>query len=138
MFLTRDELNSIIDLNLIGKIVADNDAIVDTIISESIEMMKSYLSKHYDSDAIFLQENNSRNLNVLKKLKDIVVYELYTRNPRAMNEVAEKKYVEAVNWLEKLNTGEFADKSLPVPNPDIEPVEMSIRSGSNPKYTSNF
>ena len=138
MFLTSDELNSIVDLNLINKLVAKNNAIVDVVISESVEMMKSYLSKFYDTDAIFSKENNDRNLNVLKKLKDIVVYELYTRNPRAMNEVAEKKYAEAINWLEKLNTGEFADKSLPIPVVESSETQTSIRTGSNTKYQSNF
>ncbi len=137
-FLIEAELKSIVDPNLVNKITVDDSSIVETIISESIDMMKSYLSKYYDTAAIFSKEGTERSLSVLKKLKDIVVYEIYTRNPRSMNEVTEKKYNEAINWLEKLNTGEFSDKSLPVPSKDIEPAEMAIRSGSNSKYTSNF
>ncbi|MCX6232631.1 MAG: DUF1320 family protein [Bacteroidetes bacterium] len=138
MFLTSDELNSIVDISLITKLTADDSDIVDTVIAESIETMKGYLSKYYDTEAIFSKEGDDRSLTVLKKLKDIVVYELYTRNPRSMNEVAEKKYSEAMNWLEKLNTGEFCDKSLPVPVVTAETVPTSVSCGSNPKYKSNF
>lgn len=138
MFLTSDELISIVDHNLVSKLTADNSSIVNTIITESIETMRSYLSKYYDADAIFDKEDTARNINVLKKLKDIVVYEIYTRNPRAMNAVAEKKYNEAINWLEKLNEGKFTDKTLPVPAPEVPSVQTSMRLGSNQKYQSNF
>ena len=138
MFLDIDELKSIVDINLINKITADDDTIVETIISESIDSMKSYLSKYYDTEVIFSKEGTERSLNVLKKLKDIVVYEIYTRNPRSMNEVAEKKYSEAINWLEKLNTGEFSDKSLPIPTVELVETQTSMRTGSNQKYQSNF
>ena len=74
MFLTKEELKTVSDINIVNKIVNMDDTIVADIIAESIDLMKSYLSRYYDAGAIFAQEGENRKKAVLKKLKDIVIY----------------------------------------------------------------
>ena len=142
-FLTKAELKTVSNIPIIDKIINMDDEIVDQIIDESIAIMKSDLSRFYDADAIFSTTGADRHKNVLKKLKDIVIYEIYERHTRETNGVAERRYKEAMYWLEKLNTGEKGDGTLPT-KPD-EPGESDnngstgdTRYGGGKKYGSVY
>ena len=140
-FLVKEELKTVSDINIVNKITNLDDEIVTDIIDESIDLMKSYLSRYYDADAIFEKEGNERKKSVLKKLKDIVIYEIYNRNKWGVDSSTEKSYAEAMNWLEKLNTGEFGDGTLPTkptPGDDIDGTSGDTRFGGNKQYTSIY
>ena len=111
-FLTKAELKTVATIPIIDKLTATDDSIVVEIIEESISLMKGYLSKYYDVTAIFTAEGDERHKTVLKKLKDICIYEIYERHTREQNLVAKRRFEEVMLWLEKLNTGEFYDKTL--------------------------
>jgi hypothetical protein len=140
-FLTKEELKTVSDINIVNKITNMDDEIVSEIIAESIDMMKSYLSRYYDADAIFAQEGAARKKSIVKNLKDIVIYEIYNRNRWGVEPAVERSYIEAVNRLEKLNTGEFGDSTLP-PVPDaVDPgdgTEGDVRFGGNIRYDSTY
>lgn len=142
-FLTKEELKTVSDINIVNKITALDDDIVNDIIDESIALMTSYLSRFYDATSIFAKENNERNKHIIKKLKDIVIYEVYERHSREPNAVAERRYNIAMRWLEKINTGEQGDGTLPT-KPD-EPGENEnngstgdSRYGGGRKYGSIY
>lgn len=141
-FLIEDELKTVATAEIINKITADDDEIVSIIIDESIALMSSYLSKYYDVETIFSQTGTDRNNNVLKRLKDISIYEIYERHTREQNKVAMRRWEEAMKWLEKLNTGEFEDKTLPplIPDEDEDTATSSddVRFGSNEKYSTYY
>jgi hypothetical protein len=113
MFLQKSELKTVSTEEIINKIIGGDDEIVVTIIGESIAMMKGYMSRFYDVELIFSQRGRKRHLTTLKKLKDIVIYEIYERRTKQQNAVAARRYNEAMLWLEKLSTGELGDKTLP-------------------------
>lgn len=140
MFLVKEELKTVSTLPLIEQITAQDNSIIEAIIAESIALMQSYLAKYYDIQAIFAAQGADRHLTVLKRLKDIVIYEIYERHTREQNKVAGRRYDEAMAWLEKLNTGEFRDSSLPTPQAAaLQPARPdTIRFGSNTRYTSNY
>lgn len=142
-FLTKEELKTVSDINIVNKITALDDEIVNEIIEESIAVMQSYLSRFYDANAIFSAEGAERNKHIVKKLKDIVIYEIYERHTRETNAVAERRYNIAMHWLEKINTGEQGDGTLPT-KPD-EPDENNntgttgdTRYGGGTKYGSIY
>jgi phage gp36-like protein len=78
----------------------------------------------------------------LKYLKDIVIYEVYMRHTRQINEAAQKRYNEAMNFLEKLNTGDFFISTLPsIPGEITSPnnqEEQQTRFGSNSPYQTMY
>lgn len=141
-FLTKTELATVADLAIVDIITGLDDSITEQIIAESIDIMSSYLSNYYDPLVIFAAAGEARSLMVLKHLKDIVIYEVYLRHTREMNEVAKVRYEESMNWLEKMNTGEFKDNRLPVPEDTIESPGaqdgQDIRFGNGNKYESSF
>lgn len=140
MFIEKEELKTVVDIKIVDKITNLDDTIVNNIVDETVSIMKGHMSKYYDVEAIFSATGINRNQTVLKRLKDIVIYEVYERHTREQNKVAERRYQEAMNWLEKLNTGEFSDKSLP-PRPSETPSTQDgydIRFGGRQKYESSF
>jgi len=139
-FLTKDELRTVSTTELIDKLTASDDTIVDTIIEESISLMKGYLSKYYNVEAIFSATGNNRHRTVLKKLKDIVIFEIYERHTREHNQAARRRFEEAMLWLENLNKGEFYDRTLPPIEQPADTATQSddIRFGGYRRYYSTY
>lgn len=143
MFLNMEELKTVADYAVVLSNIGNDTGIVTDIIEESISLMKSYLSRFYDVEAIFIKEGAERHKTVLKKLKDIVIYEIYERRTRdSANEVVTRRYAEAMHWLEKLNTGEQGDHTLPPAGKEdtanTQGQSGDIRFGGNTRYTSNY
>ena len=140
MFLVKSELKTVAQIPIIDKIINMDDEIVVDIVNESISMMKGYLSRYYDAETIFAQEGENRHKMVLKRLKDIVIYEIYERHTRDQNAVAMRRWQEAMAWLEKLNTGEFSDHTLPtIPEVDDSTgATGDTRFGGNKRYGSIY
>ena len=140
-FLTKEELKTVATVQLIDKLTAADDSIVNDIIDESISLIGGYLSKYYDVQNLFAAEGADRHLTVLKKLKDIAIYEIYERHTRETNAVAQRRYNEAMMWLEKLNTGEFSDATLPAILVDTDTASTKstdMRFGGNTRFTSIY
>lgn len=147
-FLIKEELKTVADLNIVDIITDLDDTIISQIVDESIAIMKSYLAKYYDCDLIFSATGAQRNQAILKRLKDIVIFEIYIRHTREFNEVAKWRYDEVIAWLEKINTGTFVEEQLP-PNGGGSGGSgsggsiggqdgLDIRFGNGHKYESSF
>lgn len=143
MFLTKSELNTVANPDVIDIITKSNNTIVDNIIAESIDLMSSYLYKYYDTDAIFSAVGDDRSKIILKYLKDIVIHEIYIIRTKTMNEVAKMRYDEAMLWLEKMAKGEI-EANLPRKEidtdgdgvPDTESSFMKL--GSRKNHTNHW
>lgn len=141
MFTNKEELITVLPISLANAITDHEDHIIDQIIRESIALMTSYLSKIYDTNAIFSASGDQRNLTVLKYLKDIVVFELYRSHTRDTNEAASERYEAALQWLRDLNTGALEDGSLPLkPTPPEQDPATSgnVRFGGPSHYQSQY
>ncbi len=143
MFLTKAELKTVSTDEIINKIVDHDDNLVTDIIDESIDVISTYLHEYFDTEAIFAATADARSKVILKHLKSIVKYEIYARRSKAMNEVAQLAYDEAMSWLEKVAKGELKP-ALPVRQidtdgdniPDADQPFMKL--GSRKNYTNHF
>lgn len=140
-FLEKTELKTVSTQPLIDKLTGADDSIVTDIIDESISLIKGKLSKYYDIDGIFAATGADRHKTVLKWLKDITIYELYERHTREQNLVAKRRRDEAMAELEKLNTGENYDRTLPKRETTTENTATEsedIRFGGSQRYSSIY
>ena len=143
-FLTKEELKTVAASEVINKLIGSDDTIAAVIIEESISLMKGKLSKFYDIEAIFNATGTSRHKTILKYLKDISIYEIYERHTREQNSVAKRRRDEAMAELEKLNTGENYDRTLPprTKEESTDPNTMTegeFRFGNGHiRYNSNY
>lgn len=143
MFLEKAELKTVGLDEIINRIINSDDSIVEEIIAESIDVMKGYLFQYFDTETIFNATDNDRNLTVVKHLKGIVLFEIYCRRTKQLNEVAKLRYDEAMLWLEKVSTGKIKP-DLPIKNIDTDgdgtPDSPStfMKLGSRKNYTNGW
>ena len=140
-FLEKSELETVTSINIVDIITNLEDKIVNDIIEESIAKMEGFLSRFYDIEAIFNATGNDRNKAVVKRLKDIVIYEIYERHTRDTNAVAARRYAETMDWLEKTYTGEQGDRTLPAKPEDLGDSTGQTgdtRFGGNKRYNSVY
>lgn len=143
MFLQIEELKTVAVREVIDLITSGDDSIVEEIIAESIDLMRSYLFKYYDTEFILGRQGNERSKILLKYLKDIVIHEIYIRRTKKINEVAKLRYDEALLWLEKISKGDIelnAPKRLTDTNGDgkaDEPIPF-LKLGSRKTYQNHF
>ncbi|MRI64539.1 DUF1320 domain-containing protein [Ornithobacterium rhinotracheale] len=143
MFLNIEELKTVATREVIDLITNSDDSIVNEIIAESIDLMKSYLFRYYNASAVFEKQGEERSKVLLKYLKDIVIHEVYIRRTKKMNEVAKIRYDEAMLWLEKIAKGDIeADlpKKMEDTNGDGSPDEPIpfMKLGSRKTYKNHW
>lgn len=143
MYLNIEELKTVATREVIDLITNSDDSIVNEIIAESIDLMKSYLFRYYDTSSVFEKQGEQRSKVLLKYLKDIVIHEVYIRRTKKMNEVAKIRYDEAMLWLEKLAKGDIeADlpKKLEDTDGDGIPDEATpfMKLGSRKSYKNHW
>jgi hypothetical protein len=113
MFLEQSELKTVAVDEVVNRIINNDATIVEAIIAESIDLMKSYLFQYFDTAAVFGATGTARNLTILRHLKGIVIFEIYSRRTKTINELAKLRYDEAMLWLEKVSAGKI--------KPDLPP-----------------
>lgn len=119
MFLEKAELKTVGLDEIINKIINSDDTIVEEIIAEDIDLMKGYLFQNYDTEVVFAATGDARNLTLLRHLKGIVLFDIYTRRTKQLNDVSKLRYDEAMLWLEKVATGKIKP-DLPVKTIDTD------------------
>lgn len=129
-FLDKAALKTVATVEVVNLITNSDDSIVTEIIAESIDIMKSYLFKHYDTDTIFTAEDPDKSRVIVKYLKDIAIHEIYIRRTKQMNEVAKLRFDEAMLWLEKVAKGTI--------QPDLPPKLVDTDGDGEPDDTVPF
>jgi hypothetical protein len=130
MFLEKTELQTVGVDEIINKIVNSDDKIVTDIIEEDIDLASGYLFQYYDVEAIFNATGDDRNKTLLRHLKGLVIFDIYTRRNKAINEVTKLRYDEAMLWLEKVSTGKL--------KPDLPPKKIDTNGDGNPDSPATF
>jgi hypothetical protein len=130
MFLEKSELKTVGLDEIISRIINSDDTIITEIIEEDIDLMKGYLFQYFDTDAIFSATGNNRNKTVLRHLKGLVLFDIYTRRTKGINEVAKLRYDEAMLWLEKISEGKR--------KPDLPPKIIDTNGDGTPDTPATF
>lgn len=106
-FLTKEELKTVKTIQIIDLITNNDDDTVDTIIKENISVMKTYLGAYYDMEEVFSKTADQRDLTIVKYLKALVAHDIPKRRSKPISKDADSDYNEAMNWLEKIASGEM-------------------------------
>lgn len=137
-FLLKEELKTVATAEMVTIITNSDDIIITEIIEESIDLMRSYLHQNYDTEALFAAVDDAREKIVVKYLKDIVIYEIYCRRTRQINELAKQRYDEAMLWLERVAKGEI-NPGLPTRiDPDTGAEETFMKTGGRKTYDNHW
>ncbi len=135
-FLTENELKTLQHAEIITAITRADDTIVPMMIDESIAYMKGYLNARFDVAAEFAKEGGERNIVLLKILKAMVIYEIYSlANPAKMTEVVKENNARAMKWLTEVQKGNV-NPDLDIPDPDDD--TQYIKWGGNKKKENHY
>ena len=157
MFLTYQELKSVLYEYQLDEITETSPDIAEMAINAAVEEMKSYLSPtgqvrwrdgrpRYDVAAIFSATGRSRNALVLELCKSIALYYVCRlANVDIIQERVMDRYDRAIDWLEKVaGVGKYADApgiapDLPVlPSGTDETAQQAFRYGSREKFSHDL
>lgn len=141
-FLTKEELKTVTTIQIVDLITNNDVEIVDNIIKENISLMTTYLGSYYDMKEVFLQTGDNRNLTVLKYLKAMVAHDIPKRRKKPVPKDADADYQEAMNWLEKIASGEWK-ADLPPKKEDLDgdgipDVVPFMKLGSRKSYQNGW
>lgn len=134
-FITKSELHTVAPLDFVEILKGTDDNVIDSIISESIDVFKTYLGGYYDVTKAFKLEGNQRNGLLLKNLKKLVLFELKERRKPGGDK---NDYNEVMKWLEDIATGKMKADLPPLMRdtdgdgiPDVANPFMKIGSRKN-------
>jgi len=137
-FLTKEELKTRSHIEIIDAITRGDDTIIDILIDEAIDFMKGYLIARYDTNSVFAATESNRNKTVLKMLKAIVTYEIYSsHNPQMMTQVVEKNNDRAIEWLKAVQKLDL-NPDLPLAINENNKEVAYIIHGSNTKRGNHY
>lgn len=146
MFITIEELKTVIQAYQMYDITDNDDSILATSIATAIEEVKSYLTPsykkewldgrvRYDADLIFSQTGNDRNVLIMEHTKNVAMwYLIRSNNAEIIYQHVKDRYDSTVKFLTQLQRGEITIGGLP-----LKPTEQTTvnreryRFGSKPK-----
>lgn len=152
MFLTANEMNTVLYEYQLEQITEGNDAIVMTAINTAIEEVSSYLTGNnknewndgrvqYDVAAIFAATGLARNALVLAHVKTCAEWWiLQLCNADILYEKAKDRYDRTIDFMKKLAKGDVTISSLPVlvpPTVDADGNKLELypfRMGGRAKF----
>ncbi len=113
IYINKDDLTTIIQERLLNDSVSleaaaniEDNTIINNIETKAIDLIISYISGTYDTDAIFDEASPIRNGVLVQVLSCIVVYRSVRRNAaRKVPEDYQKLYDDAIKDLERIQSG---------------------------------
>lgn len=146
MFLTIDEMRSVIYHYQMDEITETDNSIVAMAIDSAVSEMKSYLNPNnqkqwddgrplYDVDEIFNATGIDRDALILELCKDIACYRVCRlSNVDMIYDHVKERYQSAIDWLTKVANG-VTNPNLPIiPDGGTGSTKLPFRYGSRPKF----
>lgn len=83
-------------------------SIQQTAEAKAESQIRSRLAVRYQVDTIFSQSGASRNSEIIMYYIDMVLYHLHSRiNPGQIPEMRKERYADALDWLNKVSSGDY-------------------------------
>lgn len=107
-YLVSTDYDAQIKSEILQKVIDGNSTYLSDAEAKAISQAKSRLRVRYDVDTEFAKSGAERNPELVMSLVDMVVYHLHSRiNPGQVPELRDKRYSDALNWLEKVAAGDW-------------------------------
>jgi len=137
MFLTTDELKSVMYGYQVAEITEGDSDIAAMAIEAAVQEMAGYL-RAYDTEAIFAAEGTARSALVLELCKNIAAwYIVRLANVDIIYDHVKERYDRAIAYLKQVSEGTVAPR-LPLGKSSSGEAQTKLRTGSNPKFNHHF
>lgn len=133
-FVDIKDYDASVHREIIDALVRDDETLVEICEDRAIAEMRGYLSKRYDSNAIFSAVGEERNQLVLMMVIDIAVYHIFCiHNPQKLSQVRKDRYERAVEWMKAVANEEISIDSAPLLPEEDRAKKSALMFKSNPK-----
>lgn len=137
-FLTQADYTPLIQDHILAQVISNTPALLDEAELMALSEMESYLAGRFDTAAVFAATGSDRNRALVMYALDITLYHLHSRvTPRSVSKLREDRYLHAIEWLDKVVTGELSP-NLPVKTDTDGEVDNRLKWGSNDKPALRF
>lgn len=137
-FLTQADYTPLIQDHILAQVISNTPALLDEAELMALSEMESYLAGRFDTAAVFAATGSDRNRALVMYALDITLYHLHSRvTPRSVSKLREDRYLHAIEWLDKVVTGELSP-NLPVKTDADGEVDNRLKWGSNDKPALRF
>lgn len=127
-FLEKADYYTSINLSVLDALTGGDDSIIDELSAEAITEMKSFLNARFDVEQIFNATGVDRNKMILMYCKDIALFHIYSiYNFRRVPEIRDKRYKNALQWLQDVNEQRINPEGLPTNE------KTFVKTGGNEK-----
>lgn len=138
MFITVEEMQTVIYEHVMDDISANDDATVQQCIEAAVSEMKSYLASRYDVAAIFAATGTDRDPLILEDTKVIAVWNLIRlSNNELIYGQWRERYDRVIEFMSKVSEGSITP-ALPIATDEQGNTILKSRFGSNPKFQHNY
>ena len=138
MFITVEEMKTVIYEHVMDDISANDYATVQQCIEAAVSEMKSYLASRYDVASIFAATGDGRDPLVLENAKVIAVWNLIRlSNSEIIYEQWRERYDRVIEFLKQVSAGNITP-TLPIATDGQGNPVIRSRFGSNPKFRHNY
>ena len=138
MFITVQEMKTVIYDHVMDDISANDDATVQQCIEAAVSEMKSYLASRYDVAAIFAATGENRDPLILEDTKVIAVWNLIRlSNSELIYTQWRERYDRIVDFMKQVADGSITP-DLPIATDEHGNPVIKSRFGSNPKFQHNY
>jgi phage gp36-like protein len=142
-YLTPQELKTKSRLDSINMLSGFDDNLIQEVINEQQEIIRSYLEDRYDMEVEYAKTGDDRNVPLLSCLKVFSVHQMHARLNHQINESVELQYDRSLKWLKDVASGKASLSGLnPKHGEDSDgdgiPDGDSSLVSSNTKYPNKF
>jgi len=130
-FITRTELLTYIDNELLSQLTNNDNDILDNISEFAISEICGYISGKYNVDEIFNKTGLNRNAYFVSITMDILLFHLYSRSSsNNIPDIRIQKYSKAIEYLESVGKGTIT--------PDLPVKSKEFNTGSSELLWGNM
>ena len=138
MFITVEEMQTVIYEHVMDDISVNDDATVQQCIEAAVSEMKSYLASRYDVASIFAATGTDRDPLILEDTKVIAVWNLIRlSNSEIIYQQWRERYDRIIDFLKQVSDGSITP-DLPIATDEQGTPIIKSRFGSNPKFQHNY
>lgn len=137
-FLTESDYAPLIQDHVLSQVITNDPTLLDEAELMALSEMESYLAGRFDTATVFSTTGTGRHRAIVMYALDITLYHLHSRvTPRNVSKLREDRYMRALEWLDKVVTGELSP-NLPVKTDPDGDVDNRLKWGSNEKPHLRF
>jgi phage gp36-like protein len=138
-FIELTDYDASIHREILASLTREDEAIVEICEGRAVAQMRGYLSRRYDTEAIFSAKGDERHPLVLMMALDIAIYHIFSiHNPANLKPMRKDRYDRAMEWLRQVAGEEISIDGAPLLPTAERAAKAAFLTASNPRRVNHY